>query len=69
MTLPCLCYRWYEVIILRCFTFLNGLKCCLKNTIPKVLIWMTDYLTERPPFVRLGSVLFDVLVSQCVYMR
>ena len=28
-----------------------------------VISWITDYLTGRPQFVRLGSVLSDVVVS------
>ena len=42
---------------------LMGEKLRVMGVDDTMISWITDYLTDRPQFVRLGSVLSDVVVS------
>ena len=42
---------------------LLGEKLLLMGAGGSTVSWITDYLTDRPQFVRLGSVLSDVVMS------
>lgn len=63
--------RWWShsFICLLCFTFntiqplLLGQKLSVMGVNSSVISWITDYLTYRPQFVHLGSVLSDVGVG------